>query len=308
MMQRNLPPSQHGAAVIAALLIAALTAALGAAILISQETWMAQAVNQRDRLSAREIAHIGMHWGRAILFDDRLRSSTDHLEEAWAQPMQPIELDGAIINGRIEDAQSRFNLNSLVRGGKINPEASAAYGRLLDLLGLPSDLLPSLVDWEDADDETSGQGGAENYYYLALARPYRAANTALSDIDELRWVRGYNPEIIARLAPYVAALPEYAIINANTASPEVIAAVAGISLAQARQFTATRNGRPVKSSGELAERLATANKSGGATIGFSSNFFFIQGLVRKNQVRFRIEALVGRITPDWPAILWLRQR
>ena len=296
----------NGAALISALLMAALVTVLGTSLLFSQETWLAQLGHQNERLTTRELAHIGMHWGRAVLYDDRRRGGGDHLGEAWAQTMQPVEVDGAIINGHIIDAQSRFNLNSLVKAGARDPDALASYARLLGILRLPVDLAQSLADWEDADDETGVPGGAENYYYLGLPQPYRAANAPLSDIDELRWVRGYTAEVVARLAPFVTVLPEQATVNVNTASPEVIAAVTGISLVQAQQFAATRIASPIMTSAALASRIPLGEASG--RVGISSNFFVIQSVARKGVTRTRIEALVNRQAVRWPTIVWLRQR
>jgi general secretion pathway protein K len=300
------PRRQVGAAAVAALLLAALVAALGGAILLSQETWIAQAVHQNDRLTARGLARIGVHWARAILYDDRSRSSADHLGEAWAQNMQPIEMDGATISGHIEDAEGRFDLNSLVVNGKRDAEALAIYARLLGMLDVPAELAQSLADWEDADDETADSGGAENYYYLALAQPYRAANAPLAALDELQWIKGYSPEAIARLTPYVTVLPAPASINANTASAEVLAAATGMSLSAAQQFVAGRVGKPLQQAGDLSVRLPAA--TGGGRLGVSSRYFIVDGVVRKGAARMHLEALLDRDNSGWPTIVWLRQR
>lgn len=300
---RSTYSKQAGAAVISALLLAALVATLGGAILFSQQTWLAQMEHQNDRLAAREFAHIGIHWARAILFDDGQRSQSDHLDEMWAQSMQPIEMEGATISGHIEDAQGRFDLNSLAPNGKRAPESIAAYTRLLNILGLPAELAGALADWEDSDDET-GESGAENYYYLDLPSPYRAANSPLASIDELASVRGYNARVIKRLLPFVTALPKRASINVNTASPEVLAAVSGMSLVEAQQFAAARSGTPLKTATALAARFPAASTA--LTVG--SQYFLISGTVTKNVTRVRLEALVSRQGTGWPSIVWIRQR
>ena len=42
---------------------------------------------------------------------------------------------------------------------------------------------------------------------------------------ELALVRGFDDGVRARLRPFVTALPRFTAVNANTASPEVLAAV-----------------------------------------------------------------------------------
>lgn len=300
-------PKQAGSAVISALLLAALVATIGGAILFSQQTWLAQMEHQNDRLAARELAHIGIHWARAILFDDGQRSRADHPGEVWAQNMQPIEMEGSIISGHIEDAQGRFDINSLVLNGKRKPESIAAYARLLAILGLPAELAEALADWEDADDETGEAGGAENYFYLALPDPYRAANGPLVAIEELASVRGYNAQIIKRLRPYIVALPERAYVNVNTASPEVLAAVSGMSLIEAQQFAAARTSKPLTTTTALAARFPAAFATNSNLLTVSSRYFLISGTVTKNVTKVRLEVLVKRLDTSWPAVVWIRQ-
>ena len=67
-----------------------------------------------------------------------------------------------------------------------------------------------------------GPGGAEDSAYAAGAEPYRTANTLFADPGELAALVGMNPEIMARLRPWLCALPttELSPININTLLPE----------------------------------------------------------------------------------------
>jgi general secretion pathway protein K len=93
------------------------------------------------------------------------------------------------------------------------------------MLRIDSGLLNALTDWVDDDAERRNPGGAEDDVYTRLNPPYRAANAPLGRLDELRLVMGFSDEVIARLAPYVVALPEAAGLNVNTADETVLRAL-----------------------------------------------------------------------------------
>lgn len=299
---------ERGSAVVSALMVAALVAAIGATLLVAQEAWIAQQGHLRDRQTARELMHTALHWARAILYDDRARGEVDHAGETWAHTLPPIDFEGARISGHIEDAQARFNLNSLAPGGRANNDAIAAYERLLDHLGLPSTLAQATADWIDSDSETRVPGGAENEYYLALPNPRRAADAPLIDIDELLWVRGHTPAIIERLRPHVIALPSVETINVNTATVEVLAAITALPLADVRQFVAVRETEPVTKVADLPARLPAGPLVARALLGVGSRYFLAHGRVRKGAVRLGLTALLDRNTAGsaWPLVVWQR--
>jgi general secretion pathway protein K len=85
-----------------------------------------------------------------------------------------------------------------------------------------------LADWLDSDDLTSS-GGAETPYYQTLKPPYRARNGKLATLTELLLVRGFTPEIVGKLRPFVTVYPMQTgydqHININTAPKEVIVAL-----------------------------------------------------------------------------------
>jgi general secretion pathway protein K len=167
----------------------------------------------------------GTDWARAILAEDARMSAIDHLGESWTQKIPLIPIDEGELGGFLEDQQGRWNLNNLVRSGKQDPIQFEIMQRLLESLGLPVELAFALQDWMDGDSEQSAAGGAEDDYYLSLPTPYRAANAILSHVDELRLVRGFSPDVIEKLRPFVTALPESSAINVNTAPREVLASL-----------------------------------------------------------------------------------
>ena len=55
-----------------------------------------------------------------MLSDDRRMSNVDHLGEPWALRLPTMSVEGGELDGHIDDQQGLFNLNNLVRGGKVN--------------------------------------------------------------------------------------------------------------------------------------------------------------------------------------------
>jgi general secretion pathway protein K len=168
-------------------------------------------------------------------------------------PAVPVEHGAAAI--KMADMQGRFNLNNLAPGGKVSAPDVEAYRRLLVSLELPPDLANSLLDWIDIDSDVTLPGGAEDADYLALNPPYRAANQALFDIDELVRVKGYDAATVAKLRPYVTALPAPSLINLNAASAEVLnAMLPKLSILDAQTMIADRKEKPFKSTDDLHQR------------------------------------------------------
>lgn len=157
--------------------------------------------------------------------DQRSGKQVDHPGEAWARPFPPFPVDGGMINARVTDVQARFNVNRLWHDNAPDTQAAEIFQRLLKNLDLPETLGPALTDWIDSDNDPTGSDGAEDDFYTRLERPYRTGNHPLADISELRLVKGFTPEVMARLRPYVCALPATALLNVNTADPLLLAAL-----------------------------------------------------------------------------------
>lgn len=158
--------------------------------------------------------------------DKKGNSPRDALNEVWARPFPPFPVPGGYVRARLIDAQSRFNLNQLVQDNNPNQAAIDYFKRLLRQQQLPENLVYALVDWIDSDNEPNTIDGAEEDFYLRGEHPYRAANHALSSMSELRLVRGFTPDVIRVLEPYVSVLPDSAaVLNLNTMGPVLMQAL-----------------------------------------------------------------------------------
>lgn len=289
------------------MLLAAIVTSIVAGLLWHQQLWLRQYDFQRDEAQAHSLARSGITWARLVLFEDARANNVDHFGEQWAIRLPPTPLENGEVGGAIGDQQGLFNINSLVKGGALQPDALARYVRLLSLLGLASTLGPALADWLDVDGAITPGGGAEDAWYVALTPSRVAANRALSTVDELALVAGYSPDVVTRLRPFVTALPVSAgiAINVNTAPPEVLAATLdGLTLDNANKIAAARATRPYVSTGDFRARLPASLTVEEPLVRVTSDAFVVRVDVRQGEVRTVGLALVVRESGTWPRVIW----
>jgi len=108
-------------------------------------------------------------------------------------------------------------------------------------------IVDSLADWLDSDDDIDGSYGAESVDYQSLQFPYRAANSWLVHVSELRLVRGVTARIYNQIKPYVCVIPRDNTLklNINTVDknqPELLQAVTvgAMSRSDAASFLGSR--------------------------------------------------------------------
>jgi general secretion pathway protein K len=293
--------TQRGMALVMVLLIVAMATTIAAFMAQQQGFWQREMENGRDRAQARRIAEAGIDWARAVLADDAVISpGVDHAKEMWAMKLPPIPVEKGEVQGTLIDQQGLFNLNNLVNNGVANPLYLASFQRLLAALGLPQELGGTLLDWMDANSETSANG-AEDEYYMNLAKPYRCANRPLSDIGELAWVKGFDASIIRRLQPFVSVLPKSGTaVNANFAPPEVLTAMMPhLSLQDARRIAMQIKTMPLKNIDDFTNQLPASMRKDVSDISVSSNYFMVTGYATQGGGASAVHVLLERIG-IWP--------
>ena len=296
---------QRGVAIVLAMGVVALAALTATAMMTTQSTWLRQSELSAEHVQAQTLIQVGVDWTRALLSDDLHASNVDHLGEPWALRLPPMPVENGELSGHINDQQGAFNLNNLVRDGKVNLTQLAHFQRLLSILGLPPALADALVDWLDADSEPQPQGGAEDEFYTTLQPPYLTANRPLIDVGELVLVRGFDDGVRARLRPFVSALPVFTAVNVNTAPPEVIAAVVDdLGLDDARALVEKRERTYFRDRTDFFNQLPKGALVAAEDISFSSNYFMVQMRVTIGSAQARSVALLARSDANWPTIVW----
>jgi general secretion pathway protein K len=300
---------QRGVALITAILITALASMLAVSLVARQQVEIRRTANVLENERAYLFALGAESWVKHILArDDRQK---DSLDEDWALTLPPLTVEGAQLAGRVEDMQARFNLNNLVRGGKVSEPDLQIFQRLLQSFGANPDLAFAVVDWIDEDMDPTYPGGAEDDEYLSKEVPYRAANRPMVSPSELLLVKDFTPDLYYQLAPYVTALPVPTAINVNTASAVVLAAVAdGLSpadmeaLVEQRKETSFDNAQQFLQFGALRDAGAAVPLT---SLAVTSDFFMLQAAARfGDRGKVDLYSLFSR-KANKVAVLWRAQ-
>lgn len=304
-----MPKKQKGVALITAMLVVAIAATTAAYLSLDQQIWLRQAQNLSDRSQAEVVRAAALEWAIIILAKDVKDNKTDDLTENWAKPLPALAVEGGQITGLITDAQGLFNINNLVREGKPSAADVGTFQHLLLSLSIDPNLTDAVIDWIDANSDTLPYG-AEDIDYLQMKVPYRAANQPLESVDELRLVRGFTPEIVEKLRPWITALPQPTEINVNTAPKEVLAALFYTLPASATEQIVSQ--RPYKKLADLTKKiqeLAAGKNVPQAFYGISSSYFYANVATQFGRYQRTTEAMIYRdINDNASRILWHRQR
>ena len=219
--------SQRGIALLTILVMVALATILAATI-AKRQTNTAENTGylMRQDQSLLYAKSAEAFFSELLIQDSDNGGNIDHLQENWAKPMPAFPVEDGFVSGRLLDESGKFNLNNLLKAdGSVDDSARRWFEKLLQRVGLPAELSQAVIDWQDADDETTGAMGAESNYYQGLDPSYLASNTKFHQVEELKLVRGFEGKNYDLIAPYVTALPEATKINMNTAAPLLLASI-----------------------------------------------------------------------------------
>lgn len=239
-LHRKFLHRQCGAVLIMALLIVALVVGLSIKFAGDYQLGLARAEGRWHGAQARAYTYSAE--GAVIKMLEKDDPSYDSPDETWALEM-PIEVDGGKLFISVRDADSLFNLNSLISQKPLDPNKDPMdatrytapqrmFIRLLqtfpELVRSPAEaagILEAVVDWTDGADGPSGSNGAEEDYYLSQPDPYRPANMVFRSLEELQMIRGISPELMRELRPFVTVLESADGPNINTMSPRLFRCV-----------------------------------------------------------------------------------
>ena len=187
----------------------------------------------RDNFKATVLARAAVQAARGVLQQDSVKEKQtgqafDAPTDLWAFPITNYAIGDGLLNAQIEDELGKLNLNDLGIAGDLVAKAATVkkFKRLFELLQINPDLVDAIIDWVD-DNEVQEPAGAESLYYQAQRPSYKAANSKLQTLLELRLIKGVTPEIIAKLSKVVTVFPIDGgkPVNINTAGPLVLQAL-----------------------------------------------------------------------------------
>ncbi|MEN8216147.1 MAG: type II secretion system minor pseudopilin GspK [Pseudomonadota bacterium] len=290
---------QRGVALIIALLVVALATFAAVAMTARQQLDIRRTTNVINGEQAYMYALGGESWAKRILLRDAKNSSIDSLNEVWATRLPALPIPGGTLQAQLEDLQSRFNLNNLVKEGQSSPEDIVLFERLLSILELSPEVAQVALDWIDSDLERRYPNGAEDNTYLIKTPAYRSSNTFFSNPSEIRLLTGFDKDSYQKLLPYISTLPTRTQINVNTAPlPVLMALVKGLSETDATALIAARDEKPFESVQDFLVHDALAGlKVEAKNLSVSSAYFLLTVQVQIDRARAQLSSVLHRL-PD----------
>lgn len=304
-----------GAAILAAMLTVTLVASFAASAVWQQ--WRATEVEaaERARTQSSWVLTGALDWARLILREDARSGGPDHLGEPWAVGLEESRLssflaadannnalqeggEDAFLSGRIQDMQARFNVTSLVEGGKLSEPNVQAFKKLLAFLDLPTTQADTLAEnLRFASDRNPGNLSGSQ----ALLVPERVADLG---------AMGLPPAALSKLKPFITVLPVPTPININTAPAEVLSASAqGLDLDKSRRLVQARTKEPFKTLDDTAALLGeTLGQLKEGRHSVTSRYFEVTGTLRLGDVSVEETALFERADMNNIRIIWRERR
>ena len=144
------------------------------------------------------------------------KNGSDHLGEFWATQGYLVPIDRGSVTASLTDRQGLLDVNRLIAPDDLS---KAEFVRLFAVLGLAPSKLDALTDFlsENGPEQVAG--------YLNRPVALLPGGGRITLIEELRQIEGFDDAVVARLLPFVSALPELKPLNINTAPHKVLQAV-----------------------------------------------------------------------------------
>jgi len=260
---------QQGAALLLVLMVVAIVSVM--AVAVSERTQTAIRLADSTNSARQAAAYLaGAELRAKLLIEEAVLSGRVDLSQRWAKP-QLFEIEGGTMGLQLQDLSSCFNLNIIaeqleIRGG--SGTASKAVQQLTQLMqqqGIShadqQKLVARLTDWVDPDTLPTGSLGAEDLYYTRLAAPYRAANSPLVDLSELRLME-IDADLLAKMGDALCVRPLGTgdLLNVNTVADAKRMEI--VSLGQLTQGDAQNliDQRPEQGYATLAEFVMAAQQ------------------------------------------------
>ena len=221
--------SQKGIALIYVLLIFAMITLMASQMVTS--LWLHTEKNARflERIQAKHHAmaaeqYVAMLLEKDAEDDKKKKRQVDHEKERWNVEQVGYAIDQGDVELKIVDENSRFNLNWLLSEALDGKRYTKQFATILQNLEIDIQLIQTIKDWIDSDQEPS-ETGAEDNAYLVMSPQRRTSDFPLVSISELRLIQGIGKEEFELLFPLVTALPIDSKLNVNTAVPEVLRSI-----------------------------------------------------------------------------------
>jgi general secretion pathway protein K len=288
-------PDERGFALLAVMLVLAVLGVLGAEFAYATRIEASAVRAYKDGIAAAHLAEAAIaqatrelvaDWS-IVIADEKgdLQFYTRDRVAIPSLPRREVALGAGAFSYRLRDEEALLNLNT-AQPGRLET--------LLTELGVDreqrDEIVDSIQDWRDVNDEHRLNGAESDDTYLKLPVPYRARNANLESVAELLQIKGITRELYFG-APNRPGLVDAVTVrtlgqvNLNTAGPLVLRAL-GLSVAETDAVLQTRRSTPY---------ISVPGQYGGRGFSVTTRTFRIEaeGLVH-GRVAARITAVVRR--------------
>lgn len=201
--------NRKGSALIITLLIVTILAALTVEFAYDVYIDTSALSNWSNAQKASLIARSGQTLAARFLTEVKNYSYTD--TRAIELPVDKDLGPGAELIIRIEEENSKFNINSIIDDNELTDEnAFSSLKKLFNYLDINPDLTSRIADWIDPDSEPRLAGSEDT-----------AKNDFLRCVDELKSIRGVDKEIFEAISPFIT-VHGNGEVNINTAELPVL--------------------------------------------------------------------------------------
>jgi type II secretory pathway component PulK len=247
---------QRGFALVAVLLVLGLLGIIGAEFSYSMRLEAESMRAWRDNMRAAHLAEAGVEQalrelsGEFQLVNVPFDGVLTFYKQGTPMPVVPrlvrtrVRLGSDEFSYRITDEQARINVNNATHD---------QLDKLLQCLGVDKvnrdQIVDSILDWIDTNDEHRANGAESDDYYLKLPIPYRAHNSLIESVNELQQIKGVTSALFEGeqgrpgLRDLLTARGA-GRLNVNTAGPVVFCAM-GVSDAQISNIMQGRLETPI---------------------------------------------------------------
>lgn len=350
--------NESGIALVITLFVVALVTVLVLEYHFDAAVELDLAANYADDVQAYHLALSGISFARALLLRDD--DSADGVEDLWYSmslipacfpPQQLLSMAGeegsagaiflgsaenedraaqdavsdsrACVSLRIIDEQGKLPINALIpEGDSSDPDPIwlSVFQAFFANFQIDEDLLDGLVDWIDKDNDPRGIGGAEQTHYAGLEHPYAPPNKAMRSLGDLRQIRGFDYETLAKLFPgrppeamadvdlgtmrylTVYGSKQDAKVNLNTANLDVLQALLdGVGVSGAAEMAAEIDSRRQEGQfGNIQDAIPDSDVQTklAPVADIKSNFFRVESLGKVGEIKKRVVAVLQRQADD----------
>jgi general secretion pathway protein K len=229
--------NQKGIALVVTLLALILITSLVVEFSYGVYTGTNSLYNWRDSQRLSLMARSGVNVSARFLSDTLSRYDYSYPGTMELPVESPFEDFEGVITVRLEDENSKFNVNSIISSnGVFNETAYNSFKRLLKAISLDEKIADRVADWIDQDSEPMLPGSETG-----------VKNSALISADELLLIPGIDRKDYDKLLPYITVYGDRnaPLININGAEAPVLMSLSdSITEELAKRIIAYRENTP----------------------------------------------------------------